>query len=267
MFPGASADVDEAAYVIIGAPLDRTTTFRPGTRFGPERIRRYSRHFDDFDHVTGQRFTDLAVGDDGDIPAGDDVSAYLNFLESTIRGHVYRDAMPVILGGEHTVSVAGVRATKPSTFVSIDAHLDLRDTYDENPLNHATTTRRILETVDRVVIIGARTGDEVEWDRADQPDVEVVPPNEAAAWTPTVDEPIYLSVDIDGADPSVAPGTGTPEPFGLSGSDMQRVVAACAPKAIGFDVVEVNDHDDGQAATLAGKLVRRFVYAHAAARQ
>jgi len=77
---------------------------------------------------------------------------------------------------------------------------------------------------------------------------------------------VYLSVDIDAADPSVAPGTGTMEPFGLSARQLRDVVRAVAPACVGFDVVEVNDRDDGQAAALAAKLLREFVFAHAAGR-
>jgi len=84
-----------------------------------------------------------------------------------------------------------------------------------------------------------------------------------ADWGPDIDGDVYLSVDIDGADPSVAPGTGTMEPFGLSAREMRSVVRQVAPHAVGFDAVEVNDRDDGQAAALAGKLLKEFVFSHA----
>jgi agmatinase len=119
-------------------------------------------------------------------------------------------------------------------------------------------------TVDRVVILGARTGSPAEWERADAPDVTVVPPGEVSDWEPSRSGSVYLSVDIDGADPAYAPGTGTMEPFGLTPREMHRVVRAVAPHCVGVDAVEVNDRDDGQAAALAGKLLRAFVYEHAA---
>ncbi len=115
-------------------------------------------------------------------------------------------------------------------------------------------------------MIGARTGSEAEWARAAENDVTVIPPGEAADWEPAFDPDasVYLSVDIDAADPGVAPGTGTMEPFGLTSAAMRDLVRRVAPAAEGFDVVEVNDRDDGQAAALAGKLLREFVFAHAA---
>lgn len=290
--PGATADRDAADYVVVGAPLDSTTTFQPGTRFGPERVRRFAETYDDYDHATEQFFSDLSVHDAGDVRPWDDTAAYLDHLTGELRAAVLDDAVPLLVGGEHTVTKAGVEAANPDTLVVLDAHLDLRDEYDGNPLNHACVTRRILDgrggaddeadgggdggdhgdtdtdgesypTVDEVVILGARTGSPEEWERAEGTDVTVVPPEEVAEWEPSFSGSAYLSVDVDGADPAYAPGTGTMEPFGLAPREMHRVVRAVAPECVGFDVVEVNDRDDGQAAALAGKLLRAFVYEHA----
>jgi agmatinase len=266
MFPGAVADRVNADFVVVGAPLDVSTTFQPGTRFGPDRIRRFARTFDDYDRRTDQSFTDLAVHDHGDVHAWDDAEEYLDYLAGVATDAVRDDAVPLLLGGEHTVSLAGVRATDPDTFVCLDAHLDLRREYDGNPWSHATVTRHILDVADEAVILGARTGSEEEWSRADEPDVTVVPPEEVADWTPDLDGEVYLSVDIDAADPGFAPGTGTTEPFGLAPRELRDVVRSVAADATvtGFDTVEVNDRDDGQAAALAGKLLREFVFSHAA---
>ncbi|WP_254863493.1 agmatinase [Halovivax gelatinilyticus] len=273
MFPGATDDRDGANFVIVGAPLDASTTFQPGARFGPRRIRHFATTFDDYDHRTGRYFTDCGVHDDGDVHVWDDVREYLEFLEGTVRDVVWDDATPLLLGGEHTVSLAGVRAVEPDVFVCLDAHLDLRDAYDGNPMNHACVTRRILEepSVEAAIILGARTGSEEEWERANADDVTVVPPEDVSDWLADTDvesllggREAYLSVDIDGADPAYAPGTGTMEPFGLDSREMRAVVRAVTPHTTGFDVVEVNDRDDGQAASLGGKLVKEFVYQRAA---
>ena len=269
MFPGSTADRDDADYVVVGAPLDVSTTFQPGTRFGPDRIRRFAETYDDYDHRTDQFFTELGVADDGDVRAWDDAEAYLSFLEGTLRDVVWDDAVPLLLGGEHTVTYAGVAATKPETFVCLDAHLDLREAYDGNAWSHACVTRRVLETADEAIILGARTGSEAEWDRAEAEDVTVVRPEAVDDWLADPPEfegrSAYLSVDIDAADPGFAPGTGTMEPFGLRPRQMQDVVRTVAPDCEGFDVVEVNDRDNGQAAALAGKLLREFVFSHSVA--
>jgi agmatinase len=263
-FPGAVADREAAAYAIVGAPLDVSTSFRPGTRFGPRRVRDFGEQFDDFDHTTGRHFTDLGVYDHGDVGPSADTAEYLTFLKSAISEFDGDGAVPLLVGGEHTVTVAAVRALEPDVFVCTDAHLDLRESYAGDSLSHATVTRHALAVADRAVVLGARTGSEAEWERASQRDVTVVPPEDVADWKPDFEgERVYCSVDIDAADPGFAPGTGTPEPFGLSPRELRDVVRAVAPHAVGFDVVEVNDRDDGQAATLAAKLLRAFVFAHA----
>ncbi len=272
MFPGATTDREAASYVVVGAPLDTTTTFQPGTRFGPDRIRKFARTFDDYDRRTESDFSALDVCDAGDVHPWDDVEAYLDHLAAELRSVTYDDAVPLALGGEHTLTYAGVDAVDPDVLVVCDAHLDLRDAYDGNPWSHACVTRRCLDDlgVDRAVIVGARTGSEAEWDRAADADVTVVSPEDVREWIDGVDadiyksESVYCSVDIDGLDPGFAPGTGTMEPFGLDPREARDLVRAVAPHADGFDVVEVNDRDDGQAAALAGKLLREFVRSHAA---
>ncbi|WP_128906478.1 agmatinase [Halorubrum amylolyticum] len=274
MFPGATTDREAASYVVVGAPLDATTTFQPGTRFGPDRVRRFAETYDDYDRRTDSDFSALDICDAGDVRPWDDVEEYLDHLAAELRSVTYDDAVPLTLGGEHTVTHAGVEAVDPDALVVCDAHLDLRDAYDGTPLSHACVTRRALDDlgVDRAVIVGARTGSEAEWDRAADADVTVVPPEDARAWIDRVDtdtfkdESVYCSVDIDGLDPGFAPGTGTMEPFGLAPREVRDLVRAVAPVSDGFDVVEVNDRDDGQAAALAGKLLREFVRSHAAAR-
>ena len=264
-FPGATADRTEAAYVVVGAPLDVSASFHPGARFGPDRIRHYAESFEDYDPETGARFTELSVHDAGDVRAWADAGEFVEYLAGTLGDVVRAGAVPLLLGGEHTVSVAGVRATEPDVFVCLDAHLDLREAYDGDAWSHATVTHRALSTAERAVILGARSGSEGEWERAGADDVTVVPPDEVADWSPDFaeDDRVYLSVDVDAADPSVAPGTGTMEPFGLTSHEMRAAVREVAPRAVGFDVVEVTDRDDGQAAALAAKLLREFVFAHA----
>lgn len=271
-FPGAAATREDAAYVVVGAPLDATTTFQPGTRFGPGRIRQFSEHFDDYDRRTDQHFSDLAVHDHGDVRAWDDVPEYIEYLEGVLTDVVWDGAVPITVGGEHTVTTAGVRTTDPDVFVCLDAHLDLRAAYDGNEWSHACVTRRVLDHVEEIIVLGARTGSEAEWERAGADDVTVIAPEDTASWLrdigdrsgdPFGNRSAYLSVDIDAIDPGFAPGTGTPEPFGLAPREARSVVRTVAPHARGFDLVEVNDRDDGQAAALGGKLLREFVHAHA----
>jgi agmatinase len=263
-FPGAAASRDEADYAVLGAPLDVSTSFQPGTRFGPRRIRTFAESVEDYDHHTDQHFSDLGVHDHGDIEPGADVAEYLGYLEGTVADYAADGIVPLLVGGEHTVSVAAVRALEPEVYVCLDAHLDLREQFRGDPLSHATVTRHALEVAEEAIVLGARAGSEAEWDRAAEAEVTVVPPEAVPDWEPALgDRRAYLSVDVDAADPGFAPGTGTREPYGLDPATMRDVVRAVAPSAAGGDVVEVNDRDDGQAPTLAAKLLRAAVFAHA----
>lgn len=266
MFPGASSgEPGDAAYGLYGAPLDRSTSFYPGTRFGPDEIRRAARGFENFDHETDQAFTDLSVVDCGDLHPWSDPIEYLEFLSGELTDI---GGIPVVLGGEHTVTIGGVWATEPDLYVCVDAHLDLRESFDGDGWSHATVNHHVSDIAEEVVILGARAGERSEWERAaSDPNVTTVPVGEVEAWVDSVDigeRSVYLSVDIDGVDPAFAPATGTREPFGLHPTVVRRVVRRLAPSVEGFDVVEVNDRDDGQTATLAAKLVRRFIFEHAA---
>jgi agmatinase len=265
MFPGATTDRTDADYALVGAPLDVTTSFRPGTRFGPREVRHAAGGFEDFDHHTGRSFSDLAVHDHGDVHPRADVDEYLEYLRGILADYAVEGTVPLVVGGEHTVALAAVRALEPDVAVVLDAHLDLRETYAGAGTSHATVTRRLLSVVDEVVVLGARAGSQEGWERAGADDVTVVGPDAVSEWEPGPEGDVYLSVDVDAADPGYAPGTGTPEPFGLEPATMRGVVRGVAPRAVGFDAVEVNDRDDGQAATLAAKLLREFVFAHAAA--
>lgn len=262
-FPGATTTEANAQYSIVGAPLDVSGSFRPGSRFGPDRIRKFAQPFDDYDHRTGLQFSDLGVLDTGNLDPWEPVEEYLAFLSNQLQDHSNNDRLPIILGGEHTVTVAGLNALNPDIYVCLDAHLDLYKSYLGNSHSHATVTNHALNIVDEIILIGVRTGSKDEWDRINNDNVTVIAPDELSATDLGLSGKVYLSVDIDAADPGFAPGTGTPEPFGLHPREMRDVVRTIAPNAVGFDVVEVTAHDAGQAASVGAKLLKEFVFSHA----
>ena len=266
-FPGAEAAADAAAYTMIGAPLDRSASFRPGTRFGPDAIRAHAGHFDDYDHHTETCLSALSLADVGDVEPFSPLEEYLRWLAGRVEDVVTAGAVPVMLGGEHTITRAGVSGSAAAGVVVADAHLDLREELAGDPDSHATVLRHIGEMagVEQVIIVGARTGAADEWERArDQPWQVTEEPGEAViAMRTSAIERWYLSVDIDVVDPGFAPATGTPEPFGLRPGEIRELVSAVAPACVGMDIVEVTDADAGQTATLAARLVRTFLHAHA----
>jgi len=176
-----------------------------------------------------------------------------------------------MLGGEHTATIGAVRAVRPDVYVVCDAHLDLRDELDGTAYSHGCVARRVLDTVDDVVIIGARSGDagqfEVAAERTRLYTADAVREKGIAAVLGEVlgefgGRRVYLSIDADAIDCCLTPGLGTPEPFGMTPLDIREVVRTLAPHAVGFDYVEVAPFDAGQTAAVAAQLVREFIARH-----
>jgi agmatinase len=189
-----------------------------------------------------------------------------------VTGDIVRDGkVPVMLGGEHTATIGAVRAVRPDVYVVCDAHLDLRDELDGTAYSHGCVTRRVLDTVDDVVIIGARSGDAGQFEAAAERTrlytADAVRERGIAAVLGEVlgefgGRRVYLSIDADAIDCCLTPGLGTPEPFGMTPLDIREVVRTLAPHAVGFDYVEVAPFDAGQTAAVAAQLVREFIARH-----
>jgi agmatinase len=267
-FADADASYEDARYVIFGAPYDGTTSFRPGTRFGPRAIRDLSFNFESYDPSTGIDFCEVPVADLGDL-AVSKVPEELVGQVADVAGDIVGDGkVPVMLGGEHTATVGAVRAVRPDVYVVCDAHLDLRDELDGTPYSHGCVTRRVLDTVGEVVIIGARSGDaeqfEVAAERTRLYTADMVRDMGIRAVLREVLEAIggkrvYLSIDADAIDCCLTPGLGTPEPFGMTPLEIREVVRTLAPHVVGFDYVEVAPFDSGQTAAVAAQMVREFI--------
>lgn len=266
---------------ICGVPLDLGTSNRVGTRYGPRQIRTESVLVRPYGMATGAApFDSFQVADIGDVA----LNTY-NLLKSIDIIEKFHDrilacgAKPVTLGGDHTLALPILRALAkkhgPLALVHVDAHADVNDTMFGERITHGTVFRRAIEEnlIDprRMVQIGLRaTGyaaDDFDWTR--QQGARVVPAEECwyRSLAPLMAEvraqigpaaPTYLSFDIDGLDPSVAPGTGTPEPGGLSASQGIEVIRGCfGLNLVGCDLVEVSPPYDssGNTALLAANLV------------
>lgn len=267
-FADADASYEDARYVIFGAPYDGTTSFRPGTRFGPRAIRDLSFNFESYDPSTGIDFCEVPVADLGDL-AVSKVPEELVGQVADVAGDIVGDGkVPVMLGGEHTATVGAVRAVRPDVYVVCDAHLDLREELDGTPYSHGCVTRRVLDTVGDVVIIGGRSGDREQFEVAAEKTrlytADMVRDMGIGAVLAEVLELIggrrtYLSIDADAIDCCLTPGLGTPEPFGMTPLEIREVVRTLAPQAAGFDYVEVAPFDSGQTAAVAAQMVREFI--------
>ena len=263
------ADLDVA---VVGVPFDLGTSNRPGARFGPRDIRSESVLLRPYNMATrAAPFDSLRIDDTGDVATN-----AFNLADSVARIEAHYDALlahdliPVSIGGDHTIALPILRAVAkkhgPVGMVHVDAHTDINDTMFGEKITHGTPFRRAVEENlldgNRVVQIGMRgTGyaaDDFDWSR--EQGFRVVQIEECWHRTlePLMEEvrtkvgngPVYLSFDIDGLDPSFAPGTGTPEVAGLTVPQALEIIRGCRGlDLVGCDLVEVAPIYDTSGAT------------------
>ena len=283
----ADADLARADVALLGVPLDDTTCFRPGTRGGPRAIRAMAENLEDYSvglqaHFPHERFCDL-----GDVALSfGNATQSLARIEEAVWPILQADKLPVVLGGEHLLTVGLIRALArrhpDACLLQIDAHFDLRTDYLGEPLSHATAMRRCREALEmgegdrpaRLVQIGVRSGTAEEAAYAREHVPQVQPTGDPARLVDALDDlserwsgrPVWVSFDIDGVDPAFAPGTGTPEPGGLTSREALALVQALPSRfrLVGFDLVECNPRLDPSeiTAALGAKLVRELIIAH-----
>lgn len=277
----ALSDYKEALYVIFGVPFDNTSSYRAGSRWAPDAIRKASANFESYNPTFDIDLVDLPVHDAGNLETSASVDETLQELYEASKELLNDGKLPIMLGGEHSLSFAPIKACKELAgddfgVLILDAHLDLRDWYRGFQNNHACVSRNILEKVTKnLVSIGVRSGPEEEWVFArenklkyytadevqDRGIVEIL--KEALGWLNC--NHLYLSLDMDALDPAYAPGLGTPEPFGLTALEVRTAIRTLAPFSMAFDIVEIApEYDSGQTALLGAKLMKEFIAAHAA---
>lgn len=271
LFADAGAECHDAGYVIFGVPYDGTTSFRSGARRGPRAIRDLSYNFESYLPECSIDLADVLFTDIGDIDPFCMPEMVVDQVRDTVAEIAAEGRIPVMLGGEHSITTGAVRALSPDCYVVCDAHLDLRDAFRGSPYNHACTARRVYEEgIEEICIIGARSGTREEYAFAEDLCVYSADDVRRDGIRSVIDEirsrlegkKVYLSVDADAIDCCLTPGVGTPEPFGLTPEDVRDVIAALAPLAAGFDYVEVCPIDAGQTAAVAARCVRTFITSH-----
>lgn len=276
-FLAASSDSSASDLVLFGLPFDGTCSFRPGARFGPKAIREMSDGLETYCPILRRDLEEVSFSDVGDmpLPPGDKESAMA--LTYQMAKHVHENGqIPAALGGEHLLSLPLVRAAHDAhpdlVLIQFDAHMDLRNSYLGVELSHATVMRRIGEIIDpsRILQVGQRSGTREEYQRAEtfgNLRTEQVTVAELQQWV--ADRPLYVTVDLDVLDPSVLPGTGTPEPGGVSFSQLQSWIAGLAScNWIGWDVVELSPLLDPSSVSsiVSAKIVRTMILTSTATR-
>lgn len=276
-----AADAQDLDVAIVGVPLDIGTSNRTGARYGPRQIRAESVLVRPYAMATGAApFDSFQVADVGDVALNPySLEKSLQIIQAHYDDLLRHRVTPVSIGGDHTATLPILRAMAkkhgPMGLVHVDAHADMNDEMFGERFTHGTIFRRAVEEglvePAKMVQIGLRgTGyaaDDFDWGR--RQGVTVVPAEDCwhTSLNPLMDkvrsiigsgQPTYLSFDIDGLDPSVAPGTGTPEPGGLTGSQALEIIRGCSGlNLVGCDLVEVSPPYDttGNTALLAANLI------------
>lgn len=274
-FMACEADFDPADIVLFGAPYDSSTSNRPGARFGSAAIRAESYGLETYSPYQERDLTECQICDAGDLelPFGDSEQT-LAAIEDCAGQILAAGKLPFMLGGEHLVTLGAVRAALQRhpdlCLLHFDAHTDLREDYLGVRLSHAAVIRRCWELLGdgRIWQFGIRSGEryEFEWAAAGHTslrkfDLQGLP----EALASCKGRPVYFTLDLDVLDPSVFPGTGTPEPGGLSFNELrQAAVQVCREaQVVACDVNELAPHYDpsGVSTAVACKVVREMLLA------
>ncbi len=271
-FIGCDASFEEAKMVIFGAPFDSTTSFRPGTRFGPEMIRLDSFGLETYSPYLDKDLEDFSVMDLGnlDLPFGNSQKS-LKIIEDTAKIILDAKKIPFLIGGEHLVSLGGIRASHKAypemVLLHFDAHADLRDDYMGEKNSHASVIRRAWEHLGdgRIYQFCIRSGakEEFQWAK-EHTHLETFSYDTLKDVVEQLSDgtPVYVTIDLDVFDPSIFPGTGTPEVGGIQWGDMIKILKILQPlKIIGGDVVELSPHYDssGVSTAVACKVIREMM--------
>ena len=276
IFMGSRRDPAGCRVGLFGVPYDGTTSFRPGTRFGPAAIREVSQGLETYCPQLDLDLEDLAYADLGavDIPFGAP-EPVVNAVQQATTAVLDLGLNPLMLGGEHSISsgaVAAVANQHPDlVLVQLDAHADLREEWLGARHSHACAMRRCLEILPSQTLfqLAIRSGTREEFNELHESG-RLMPSIDALqqALAPLKGKPIYLTVDLDWFDPAVLPGTGTPEPGGFLWRDFAAVVDLLrGHRLVAADVVELAPHLDssGVSSVLAAKVTRSLILLMSAA--
>ncbi|MCF0123623.1 MAG: agmatinase [Ruminiclostridium sp.] len=274
-FIGCDADYDEASVVLFGAPFDSTTSFRPGARFGPSAMRHESFGLETYSPYQDKDLTDYSVFDSGDLelPFGDPEAA-LQEIQERARIILEDDKLPLLLGGEHLVTLGAVRAAAERYpdlhIIHFDAHADLREDYLGTKLSHACVLRRCHDILGdgHVHQFCIRSGDREEFlfaeKHTDLHKFSLDGLEETVERLRRASVPVYFTIDLDCLDPSVFPGTGTPEAGGITFPKLLNAILTVAQcRVVAADVNELAPTLDasGVSTATACKVLRELLLA------
>ncbi|MEM0073171.1 MAG: agmatinase [Thermoplasmatales archaeon] len=257
---------DESKYVIFGVPFDSTVSFRSGEKLAPNEIRKASFNMESFSLYRAVDLKYSAIFDEGDLDEIHKSEDMLDEVFSEVDKIVSDGKFPIMLGGEHSITLGAIRRLKCRT-VFIDAHTDFRDSYLGNKYSHACVARRVSEVIgkENIVSLGIRSVSPDEMESGTQKFFSSFEMRRDLApalkfLRDFAKYPVYLSIDFDGFDPAFAPGVGTPEPFGLDPVIIIDLIEAIGSNLVGIDLTEITPvYDNGNTSMLAARIIQEVV--------
>lgn len=272
-FIGFDNEYNESDIVVFGAPFDGTTSNRPGTRFASMYMRNESYGLETYSPYLNMDLDDYKIFDGGDLelPFGNPEKA-LNMLYDFTSELVLDEKVPMMIGGEHLVSLPVIKACAEEysnlVVLHFDAHADVRNEYMGEELSHATVMRRVSEIVapEKIYQYGIRSGtrEEFEWSKNNTNFYPLTCRSFIDEFDIDKDTPVYVTIDLDVLDPSIFSGTGTPEPGGIDFHEMMDIIIKLKDyHIVGADIVELSPHYDnsGVSTAVACKILRELVLA------
>lgn len=272
-FMGSSKNYKDSSIVLLGVPMDFTCSFRPGTRFGPQKIREVSIGIEEYSIYMDKSLEDASFYDSGDLdlPIGS-VEKSLKIIEKAAEEILNDNKFPLFIGGEHLISVPVIKKVYEKygdelILLHFDAHADLREDYLGCSNSHASAIRRVIDFMPsrNIYQFGIRSGTKEEFQFAKENTnmftLEVYKPLNSVIDN-FKNKPVYITLDIDVLDPAYANGTGTPEPGGISSNELIKSMNLLKDlNIVGFDIVEVSPHYDlsDRTAIMAAKIIRDII--------
>ncbi len=270
-FLGCDSEYEDSKIVIFGAPFDSTTSYRPGTRFASSAMRNESFGIETYSPYQDKDLTDINVFDAGDLELrfGSPESA-LDDIENMTSKILSDEKMPLMIGGEHLVTLGSVRAAVKKypylRIVHFDAHADLREDYLGQKLSHACVMRRCYDLVGngKIFQFGIRSGDREEfyWGKNHVYTNKFNFDTIETLKEKIGDHPVYFTLDLDVLDPSCFPGTGTPEAGGVTFTQLMNAIGTVSQlnvKAIDVNELSPMLDQSGASTALACKLLREIL--------
>ncbi len=275
IFMGAKRNIENCKVSLLGVPYDGTSCFRPGARFGPSAVREDSYGIETYCPQLNLDLEDINFADLGslDVPLGD-TQIMISDVQKATNLLLQNNLKPLIIGGEHSITSGVIKSIvkhyPDCIMIQLDAHADLRDEWLGNKYSHACTIKRCLEILPskKIFQIGIRSGTKLEFAEMKY-NKRLITFNSGdnlkhfeEILINFIGRPLYITFDLDWFDPSLMPGTGTPEPGGYFWKDFAAIVEILkSHNLIGADVVELSPKIDnsGISSILAAKVIRSLI--------